>query len=236
MGEAEQRRRALGRQLREALATSTELTDEEQKQKLRKVRERRQKKRVVAAAKHGGGGPVAMGADADLPLEELSERMGMAALSAVIMADVDQGKCLSHERLVLLRGLASSDEVGEGKLLSADDMDNLEYAEGIWNVHASAALRQLRSTSATHGHQLLREKFSKYLRAQKREAQIAQLDAQAIAAATEEHAAAMRQWRRVEASRQEIAEWKGGLQDEFADAMSHMHELGIDPFELQRRH
>ena len=82
---------------------------------------------------------------------------------------------------------------------------------------------------------LLRDNFRKYRKVQKKETIVDNLEQKVIAIATAEHAEAMKEWRRLEAGREQVAQWKLSLKQDFHEAVSSLKSQGLDPNLLIQR-
>ena len=232
MGPAEKRRREDAAALRAFLRAEAET----QAGIRHRPSPRRRRKRSAGStrggkAKQGGYHPPG----SDGREDDFREDVGLAALIAQLMSDVEQGHVLSHDRMTLLRGMALAEEVTHGKLLSTSELSTLQLAEDMWRDAAGEALATLHSGRLGYEMQLLKDKYSSIRKIQKRDQAVDILLGQAEAMAEAEHKQTLRTWRRMRETRKDLASWRKDLATEFSGAVKTLSSKGMDPELLRTR-
>ena len=216
MGPAEKRRREDAAALRAFLRAEAET----QAGIRHRPTPRRRRKRSAGStrggkAKQGGYHPPG----SDGREDDFREDVGLAALIAQLMSDVEQGHVLSHDRMTLLRGMALAEEVTDGKLLSTSELSTLQLAEDMWRDAAGEALATLHSGRLGYEMQLLEDKYSVYARSKSVTKLLTYLG-QAEAMAEAEHKQTLRTWRRMRETRKDLASWRKDLATKFSGAVN----------------
>ena len=165
----------------------------------------------------------------------VDDDVGLAALAAVLAQDVAAGKPLTREQRACIEAERLVADVADGKLLSAEELEVLEGVEATWRAEAEAALARMSGPVIGAELQEVRLRYTRARRAQLKQRRVDDLERKVAAIAREEHKHALREWRRLQGTRRQVAEWREGLQREFGAALDLLKGGGLDLFVLRDR-